>query len=651
MNVNRKTLDIDSIVIRQLGIKNPDNTVPVENLAVLTDGNGGTFLRNINGNTLQGFNRVFLPDTNVSTISNNANNNTLSLKGGIGVSLLLDSQKNVVFNTVPVVPSSFSFISTPFGSIYADKVQASFNMAPATGTNFSVSSNTLLIGGKSGFDLINVTNSVGTQQIAVSNTISSFTLSTGTGIDLSLINNNVIKISNKNAPAINQITLDNRSTLVFPSIFNNLNISTSGNLKITAPTASTINFEAHSFSKLVTDTNQIINAISSNDTLTLNRGRGIDYQTSATALTISLASTFANVLRAENVSTLVDQNSILNLRAGSSVVYSKTSDGAIKIDTTDFNSILLPDGNTIKSNSQTVSTAKSVSFTASGGILIQGNPTSNTISFNYTGTTPSTIGSPFTYSKVLVYSSITNISSPVSNPYIFNAAPNYSANLEIAGISPIIVTPNVNFNNSTLLYIGVDADKLLQNTSSNINSVYSTLSTSITYLNSTLSTLFLENVDYNYSHFNYLSMSSITASPSSNPLISFDYPKKRVGVNKSVRDLTNDVTLDISGTVLANIYATYSDPRLKTFTGPYTLKLSQLDVLQPSYFTWNSDKKPDIGFSANDIETILPSAVITDPNGLKLVDYSKLSIISIAALKDATKRIEALESTILSLSK
>jgi hypothetical protein len=70
MNVNRKTLDIDSIVIRQLGIKNPDNTVPVENLAVLTDGNGGTYLRNINGNTLQGFNRVFLPDTNASTISN-----------------------------------------------------------------------------------------------------------------------------------------------------------------------------------------------------------------------------------------------------------------------------------------------------------------------------------------------------------------------------------------------------------------------------------------------------------------------------------------------------------------------------------------------------------------------------------------------------
>jgi hypothetical protein len=132
--------------------------------------------------------------------------------------------------------------------------------------------------------------------------------------------------------------------------------------------------------------------------------------------------------------------------------------------------------------------------------------------------------------------------------------------------------------------------------------------------------------------------------------MSFNYSTNCVGINKNGATLTNNVSLDISGTILANTFATYSDPSLKEFTNPYNLTLSDLDGMNPSHFKWLSDEKEDVGFSATEIESILPTAVSLGPSGLKLVDYSKLSIISIAALKDANHRVKALESTVQALA-
>jgi len=136
-------------------------------------------------------------------------------------------------------------------------------------------------------------------------------------------------------------------------------------------------------------------------------------------------------------------------------------------------------------------------------------------------------------------------------------------------------------------------------------------------------------------------------SNSSNPLIHFDYLNNRVGLCKNGKPPL--ATLDVSGTVLAKTYATYSDPTLKNFTGEFTILPEQLDELVPQYFDWKEDNSHDVGFSADHVERIIPEAVKIGPTGLKMVDYSRISIVTVASLRDSNKRIKALESTLQAL--
>ena len=69
----------------------------------------------------------------------------------------------------------------------------------------------------------------------------------------------------------------------------------------------------------------------------------------------------------------------------------------------------------------------------------------------------------------------------------------------------------------------------------------------------------------------------------------------------------------------------------------------------PKYFNWVEDNSHDVGFSADDVESVLPEAVKIGPTGLKMVDYSKLTIVAIASIHDSNKRIKALESTLKAL--
>ena len=679
MNVNRKNLDVDTFLTRQLCLKNPDNTDPAANLAVLTDGKGGTYLRNVFGGATipTGFNALYLPDTNTSTVANNAYN-VLSFKAGTGVSIFFDNQKNVVFNTIPIVPSSFSYISTPAGTIYADMVQANFNMVPQYGVNFSVSNNKLLISGNPSFGTINLTNQTSTSQIIASPTVSSFTIQAGFGVDISHSTNQTIQIAtSQKAYSLNQITIGNLSTFMFGSTFNNLNVTPKGNLSITQQTPSTLNLETHGFSRIVTDTNQVLEASTSGEYLSLVRGYGLDYQISQSSLTILLASTMARTIQTETVSTIATSSSVFNLRAGSSIQYTNTSDGSLKIDTLDFNKIICSDGGTIFSNNiDNSSVNKTMNFAGGGGVSVKGDPLSNTVSFLFTGRLPSTVGTPYSYAQVLIYSSIANISQPVTMPYLLNAAPNYSATLGIAGVSPVVITPNTSPTESSLFYISINSPLLLQTTSTNIGNLNSTViahaprlvlsTTNVSTLTANnirassiiVSTISITgysaifNISSNYAAINNLTISSIMnpATATINPLMSFNYSTNCVGINKNGATLTNNVSLDISGAILANTFATYSDPSLKEFKNPYNLTLSDLDGLNPSHFKWLADEKEDVGFSATEIETILPTAVSLGPSGLKLVDYSKISIISIAALKDANNRIKALESTVQALA-
>ena len=154
MKSNRQTLDLNSVLIRQLNIKNQDNTSPPANLSILTDGNGGTYLSSIfNVATPTGFNEIRLLDTGVSTIAD-LSYNVLGFRSGQGTTLFFDDQNNVVINNSRFIASTFSFIGTQDGIMYADKMGGGFNISTSYGVNLDTDNLGLGVGNGLGLELL-----------------------------------------------------------------------------------------------------------------------------------------------------------------------------------------------------------------------------------------------------------------------------------------------------------------------------------------------------------------------------------------------------------------------------------------------------------------------------------------------------------------
>jgi hypothetical protein len=70
--------------------------------------------------------------------------------------------------------------------------------------------------------------------------------------------------------------------------------------------------------------------------------------------------------------------------------------------------------------------------------------------------------------------------------------------------------------------------------------------------------------------------------------------------------------------------------------------LRQLTALQPVHYFWRSTEFPGrqfgdrqtYGLIAQDVEAILPDLVVTGEDGFKSVDYSKLPLLTIQAVKE-----------------
>ena len=89
-----------------------------------------------------------------------------------------------------------------------------------------------------------------------------------------------------------------------------------------------------------------------------------------------------------------------------------------------------------------------------------------------------------------------------------------------------------------------------------------------------------------------------------------------------------------------------SDARLKNFKDD----IKALDVISEiptKYFTWKKDESDDpklhIGTSAQEIQKVYPDLVTENEEGELLVDYARLSVIALAAIKELKKEIEELK--------
>jgi hypothetical protein len=98
------------------------------------------------------------------------------------------------------------------------------------------------------------------------------------------------------------------------------------------------------------------------------------------------------------------------------------------------------------------------------------------------------------------------------------------------------------------------------------------------------------------------------------------------------------------GTITAN-----SDLRIKKNIKPITDALKKVLMMQGVEYDRIDTEQHQIGFIAQEIEKIIPEAVLTT-NDMKSVAYQNLVAVLVEAIKEQTKRIEILEKKVWQLA-
>jgi hypothetical protein len=117
------------------------------------------------------------------------------------------------------------------------------------------------------------------------------------------------------------------------------------------------------------------------------------------------------------------------------------------------------------------------------------------------------------------------------------------------------------------------------------------------------------------------------------------------------------LTVGVSGdgsNAIANSWAIFSDRRYKENIQSIENPISLIKSLNGVTYNWKKSGNKDIGFIAQDVESVLPTVVFTDEEtGYKSMDYARMTPILIEAVKaqqemieDLKKKQEALEKEI-----
>lgn len=736
MASNKRTLEVDRFLTRELLLRNPDNTAPAPNQAVVTDGKGGVYYTYIRGSTnTAGFNRITLPESN-QYVEADLSFNNLNFREGDGIQIAKLNYNTLVFQASLRAPSSFTTISTSTGSINAQTTSSVLEINNGYGINLGVAGNTIALSAIPAFTDLVVSTPVGLVSTIAGPAASTLKFTAGAGVNLGL-SGTTVNIATNTIPALNQITTQDGSTLGFTTPYNRLSIIGQGNIGTTL-SSSTVLISSYSFNSISTPAGYI-SAVSTPN-IVFNPGYGINWtqqgltQTIATnlpssfqyistssgrigtpfstntltldsqgiklditapqTLKFSLASTFANRIVVNDKSTVADTSNVIRLSTlNTGLQVSTGTGGTLLVGTTDFNQINMPGGTILRSfNPLTGANNPSFTFAGTPGTQITGDAVTNTITIR----TISTIGVPLVasaYSYVGIYSTATAFNENVL-PYThvtLNSAPGPEATLNLTGVSPIRILPNTDITKN-LFYVGLDQSTLFTSVNLQFTQIYSTISSLQTdTLASTISvntvssqrlntaninlsslylreTLILSRDNTGVSHFNVdamrastittstittnfatcrvMNLSSFATTPAASPLISMDYVNNRVGIYTTGPP---QATLDVGGVIMAHAHATPSDPSLKEFTRPLQVTEADLETLRPWRFRWLANNTMDIGLSAAAVQQVFPEAVKIGPGGLRMVDYGRLSVVSIAALLDTNRRVAALESTIKSM--
>lgn len=132
------------------------------------------------------------------------------------------------------------------------------------------------------------------------------------------------------------------------------------------------------------------------------------------------------------------------------------------------------------------------------------------------------------------------------------------------------------------------------------------------------------------------------------------FPTERLHVNGNI--IVNNCIKDNNGNPIAGTCA--SDARFKQKIAPFTSLIDKFIQLQPVHYNWRTEQFPEkhfgkelsYGLIAQDVEKIFPDLVSSDENGYKMVNYSKLPLLSIQAIKELKEENEQLQKQQLLIS-
>ena len=104
---------------------------------------------------------------------------------------------------------------------------------------------------------------------------------------------------------------------------------------------------------------------------------------------------------------------------------------------------------------------------------------------------------------------------------------------------------------------------------------------------------------------------------------------------------------------VSSLFATYayiqnlyqpSDHLLKTKLETFSTTATEVLQLQPKRFEWRASGKSDLGFIAQEVQSVWPELVSRDPNGTLNLEYSKFIPLLLESIRELKARVEVLES-------
>lgn len=121
-------------------------------------------------------------------------------------------------------------------------------------------------------------------------------------------------------------------------------------------------------------------------------------------------------------------------------------------------------------------------------------------------------------------------------------------------------------------------------------------------------------------------------------------PKDTSGTKDFADVYANNIALE--GGLTAESICTTSDKRLKENIEEITMeKISdKINELKPVTFNWLNRKEINYGLIAQEVEKVLPGLVSTNKQGIKSIQYDKLTPILITIIQDLQRRIKKIEN-------